>query len=193
MKRLTLLLSFFIATPTLIIFAALFLLFLSYEQKTAIVGFSFFSPQNKNIAYAALPSNMNVVGGSVDSGDGRVGKVTNFLEENNSPLTQYAGFIVNSADKYGIDYRLVPAIAMQESTLCRTIPANAAYNCWGFGIYGKKRTSFNSYEEAIDRVTRYFADKKSNGVDTLDELGSIYNPSDHNDWKANVASFMTQL
>ena len=37
----------------------------------------------------------------------------------------------------GFDYRLLPAIAMQESTLCRSIPVDS-HNCWGWGIYGDK-------------------------------------------------------
>ncbi|HXS14865.1 MAG TPA: hypothetical protein VN711_01960, partial [Candidatus Saccharimonadales bacterium] len=67
------------------------------------------------------------------------------------------------------------------------------YNCWGFGIYGKKRTSFNSYPDAIDTITRYFAKKKSNGVDTLEEIGNIYNPTNYNDWKGKVSLFMNEL
>ena len=190
MRRFILLTSFFVTTPVLLIFSAFLLLFITYQEK-AVLGASFVS--NKTISYAALPDNLNVVSDSITQQDARVGKVATLLQDYNSPLAQYSSLIVNLADKYGIDYRLVPAIALQESTGCKRMVKGVTYNCWGFGIYGKKKTSFDSYEEAIDRVTRYFADKKENGVDSLEELGSIYNPTDHNNWKDHVASFMANL
>lgn len=191
MKRLLLLVGFFTTTPLLVIFASLFLLFLT-QQKTGVLGF--LASENKPFAYAALPSNLNVVSDDITQADGRVGRVASFLEGFNSPLVQYASLIVNDADKYGIDYRLVPAVGAQESGDCQIgREILDTHNCWGFGIYGKKITTFDSYEEGIDTVTRYFANKKSKGIDTLDEIGSIYNPTDHNNWKVNVASFMTQL
>lgn len=191
MKRLLLLVGFFTTTPVIVIFSAFFLLFLS-QQKSGLLGL--LSRETRPFAYAALPSNINVVSDSISQDDGRVGKVTAFLEQFNSPLVQYASLIVNDADKYGIDYRLVPAVGAQESGDCQKgREINGTHNCWGFGIYGKKITSFEDYETGIDTVTRYFANKKSHGVDTLEEIGSIYNPTDHNNWKANVASFMNQL
>ncbi len=189
MKRLLLLIGFFGTTPFLLIFSAFFLLFLSH-QRSGLLGI--FAAANQPIAYAALPSNMNVVSGIVTQDDGRVGKVTAFLAAFNSPLTQYASLIVSEADTYGIDYRLLPAIGAQESGECAK-EISDTHNCWGFGIYGHKVTSFDSYEQAIDTITRYFANKKSRGVDTLEEIGAIYNPTDHNNWKSNVASFMNQL
>lgn len=191
MRRFLLLLSFFLMTPT-VLFLSGFLLLSSASQQGAGNGLSIFAPQEKTIAYAALPTNLNVVGDSIQKEDVRIGRVASFLEAYNSPLTDYAGFIVNTADKYNVDYRLIPAIAMQESILCKK-EITGTHNCWGFGIYGKKVTSFDNYSDAIDTITRYFAKKKNSGIDTLDELGSIYNPTDHNNWKANVASFMTQL
>lgn len=143
------------------------------------------------VAYAALPGNLDSVSDSVGSQDSRVEKVCTFLADVNSPLTQYCGFIVSEADTYNIDYRLLGAIAMQETTACeKEIPGT--YNCWGYGIYGKNVTGFNSYEDAIDTITRYFAKKKSIGVTTLEQIGAIYNPQNKNNWQANVASFMAE-
>lgn len=191
MRRFFLLVAFFVSAPSLIIISAFFFLFLSTQGKNGFLGLD--TPENKAIAYAALPSNLNVVSDSISIGDSRIGKVSNFFQEYNSPLTQYAEFIVITADKYDVDYRLVPAIAAQESGACHRIISGVTYNCWGFGIYGKKKTSFTSYESAIDTITRYFAKKKSNGIETLDELGTIYNPTDHNNWKQHIALFMAQL
>lgn len=82
---------------------------------------------------------------------------------------------------------------MQETTLCKKTLSRAPYNCWGFGIYGKKITSFDNYNEAIDTISRYFATKKSNGLDSLEEIANIYNPTNHNNWKENVTLTMSHL
>ena len=191
MRRILLFTGFFITTPFVLIFSLLFLLFISYQQQTS-GGLSFFGTTDNAIAYAALPSNINIVSDSIGQKDARVAQVASFLSEYNSPLTPYASYIVETADKYNINYKLIPAIAMQESIACKKeIPGT--HNCWGYGIYGKKVTSFPSYEDAIDTITRYFANKKNNGIVTLDEIGHIYNPSNDNDWVGKVNLFMTEL
>lgn len=189
MKRLFLLAGFFTGAPMFIIISSLFLLFIS-QQKSGVLGLLRFS--TSPIAYAALPSNLNLISTTVNQEDGRVEKVNSFFLSYNSPLAEYSGYIVKEADSYGIDYRYLPAIAMQESGGClKEIPGTN--NCWGYGITSKTTTSFPTYQDAIDRITRYFSELKNKGFGTLDAIGNIYNPSDHNNWKANVASFMSQL
>ena len=88
--------------------------------------------------------------------DKRVTTLKVFFGRYNSPLTDYAQAIVDTADNYGLDWRLLPAIAMQESTLCKRTPKNS-FNCWGFGIYGGKVTRFSDYGEAINVITKAMA------------------------------------
>ncbi|MFO0704134.1 MAG: hypothetical protein U0525_05445 [Patescibacteria group bacterium] len=83
----------------------------------------------------------------------KVDKISKFLRKHSSPLYPYASHIVDEAEKNGIDYRLIPAIAMNESTLCKAIPQNS-YNCWGWGIYGDKITRFTSYNDAITVISK---------------------------------------
>ncbi len=191
MRKLFLLISFFSIMPVMLLATSILLLSSSFQSKSENKVLSFLSENSSTIAYAALPTNLTMEA-DVQSSDARLGKVLAFLEENNSPLTPYASTIIADADKYGIDYRLLPAIAMQETTLCKTEIAGTN-NCWGYGIYNHKITSFLSYEDAIDTISRYFAKKKANGIDTLDAIGNIYNPSNHNGWKENVSSFMSLL
>jgi hypothetical protein len=97
------------------------------------------------------------------------------------------------ADKYSLDFRLIPSIAMQESNLCKKIPAES-YNCWGFGIYGSKVTKFSNYPEAIETVTRTLALKyKEKGLVTPEEIMSMYTPSSNGSWAHGVNHFMQQL
>jgi len=152
---------------------------------------SFFKPQ-QTVAYAALPENINTIDATIGVGDVRVGKVLEFLDNHHSPLTTYASELVETADKYSIDYRWLPAIAMQESGGCARVIGDSM-NCWGYGIHGGRVKKFDSYSQGIDTVGQYLAKKKENGLDTIDKLGDLYNPSNHNDWKGKVTLFLSQM
>lgn len=150
--------------------------------------------QKRDVAYAALPTNINVFSTEIIANDGRIEKVRQFFAEYDSPLEPYASDVVKAADHYGLDYRLIPAIAMQESNLCKKIPKNS-YNCWGFGIYDKTITRFDSYKEAIDTVTRTLATKykEEKGLITPKEIVTMYTPSNTGSWAFSVDHFMQKL
>ena len=182
-------LLFFILAPSIL--ALSLFLASSREHNSTVLGAS--TVRQQPFAYAALPTNDIVFEGSATMTDNRPIILTSFFSSYNSPLKPYATYIVNQADEKGIDWRLLPSIAMQETTLCKKTLPDAKYNCWGYGIWGKKVTSFSSYEEAITTISTYFAKKKEKGVASLDAIGKIYNPSDTSHWKENVAFVMDQL
>lgn len=126
-------------------------------------------------------------------GDGRVANLKNFFRKYNSPLYDYAEFIVEVSDKYRFDYRLLPAIAMQESNLCKYIPKDS-HNCWGWGIYGDNVIKFNSYKEAIETVARgirkNYLDK---GLITASKIMEKYTPSSQGSWAHGVNTFLRLL
>lgn len=107
----------------------------------------------------------------------KVTLVEKFLGKHKSPLYPFASHIVDEAAKQGIDYRLIPAIAMNESTLCKAIPHNS-FNCWGWGIYGDKVTRFSSYQEAISIISeglkKNYYDK---GMASPSAIMQVYTPS----------------
>jgi len=94
--------------------------------------------------------------------DARALLVANFIERNdaghNSPLQPYdywGEFFVSVADEYGLDFRLLPAIARKESTFCKSNIARTYYNCFGYGVPASGITEagkFTSYEEGIRTV-----------------------------------------
>ncbi len=125
--------------------------------------------------------------------DGRVANLKAFFRKHNSPLFDWSETVVKYADKYGFDYRLLPAIAMQESNVCKVIPDNS-YNCWGWGIYGTTVTRFDSYEEAIETVSRgikqHYLDK---GLITASSIMQKYTPSSNGSWANGVNFFLRDL
>lgn len=139
---------------------------------------------NANIT---LPANIS------PSQDIRITTLQKFLYQLRSPLLENAEDIVKYADLYGLDYALVPAIAMQESNLCKVIPVDS-YNCWGFGIYGNKITRFNSYKEAIAQVSKTIKEtyiKKGLTNPTL--LEDVWAPPSKGSWSYSVTYYITQI
>jgi len=192
-KKLILLITSFLLTPILLLFCIIYSSFLNFQNNRT--NYLTLSAQS-GVAYAALPQDQYVM----DTGttglivkDARVEVVRQFFAKYKSKLEPFAQNIVDQADKYGLDYRLLPSIAMQESNLCKKEPAGS-YNCWGFGIYGKKVTKFTSYPDAIETVTKTLAkDYKGKGLETPDQIVKLYTPSSNGSWQKSVNYFIDQL
>lgn len=186
MRKLLLTTAFLVTTPFIFIFGLISILMI-YSQNTQIAS-------TATVAYAALPSVQNVLGASITEEDGgNAEKIRQFLARYNSPLEPYAVDLVQASDQYGLDHRLLVAIAMQESTLCKKIPENS-YNCWGFGIYGKTVTRFGDYKEGIYTVSKALATRyKTRGLVTPDQIMTMYTPSSNGSWAIGVNRTMNQL
>lgn len=143
--------------------------------------------------YQALPERTREVVAEVTVEDGRVGALKRFFGEYESPLEPYAQLIVDEADKYNLDYRLVPSIAMKESTLCHKAPKHS-HNCWGYGIYGGKTTYFTDYETAITTVSKGLGERYV-GIGLVDpyEIMTKYNPVSTGSWAETVTYVMERI
>lgn len=145
------------------------------------------------VSFTALPGLNFITHMDIGEKDARVEIVKQFFARYNSPLEPFAPEIVAAADLYDLDFRLLPAIAMQESNLCLKAPKDS-HNCWGYGIYGKRVQRFTSYPEAIQTVTKTLATKyKQSGLNTPDEIVKLYTPTDDGKWTFSVKHFMAQL
>jgi len=125
--------------------------------------------------------------------DIRVANLKYFFRKYNSVLYDKSEFIVKMADTYKLDYRLIPAIAMQESNVCKYI-YEGSHNCWGWGIYGNKVTRFDSYEEAIETISKglklYYVDK---GLTTPEAIMRKYTPPSDGSWAFGVNTFLKMI
>ena len=148
---------------------------------------------NHQFALSNSPLVWNKLTTKIETEDSRAANLKFFFRKHNSPLFKYADHIVAVSDKYGFDYRLLPAIAMQESNLCKKIPVNS-HNCWGWGIYKEKVTRFSSYDEAIDVVSqgikKHYIDK---GLVSLKAIMQKYTPSSNGSWARGVGFFFLSL
>lgn len=128
--------------------------------------------------------------------DGRIDIVSGFLSRYNSPLKpaeKYGRILVEAADRYGLDYRLLPAIMMQESNLCKTADP-AIHNCLGFGIHSRGTLAFDSYEASFDRAAR---ELKQNYIDkgyvTPNQIMTKYTPSSNGSWANSVNQWIAEM
>ena len=133
---------------------------------------------------------------SVQSGDARPIIIRNYLYSHHSPLEPYANQIIDISDKYKLDFRLLVAIARQESNLCKIIPENS-YNCWGYGIYGDKVTRFDNYEQGLEIVAKTLKTKYiDQGLTTPEQIMAKYAPPSVDKggpWAIGVNQFLSEL
>lgn len=128
--------------------------------------------------------------------DGRAEIVAGFLSRYNSPLKpaeEYGQMLVAAADRYGLDYRLLPAIMMQESNLCKASDP-AIHNCLGFGIHKGGTLAFDSYEESFDRAARELKERYIDiGLVTPEQIMTKYTPSSNGSWAKSVNQWIAEM
>lgn len=148
----------------------------TYFKVLLIIVVAVLMPVARAEANTARPSAVLAVAQSTDMQPyNRTIILRDFLKSYNSPLAPYASDFINEADKNGLDWKLVAAIAGVESYFGQQIPYNS-YNGWGYGVYGNNVRNFESWPDGIAVVS------KALRVDYLDswgatnvyEIGAIY-------------------
>ncbi len=143
--------------------------------------------------FAALPEQQTTISQSVIGADARVEIIRQYLEKYNSPLEPFSGLIVAVSDQYGLDFRLLVAIAQQESNLCKKIP-EGTYNCWGWGIHSQGTLGFPDYPMAIQAVAQGLKeDYIDKGFVTPGEIMSKYTPHSNGSWATGVTQFLKEM
>ena len=184
-RRLALVTLWLVLTPSLLLTLAVALSIsknnVSLPQVTAPLDVSETSEQN--IIQA------QVIATQID--DPRPIIVERFLA--GTPLEPHAEYIVEVSDKYGIDYRLIPAIAMKESGGGAAVDL-ASHNAWGFE---NGKTYFPSWEYAIDRVGSTLKNGYiSKGLTTPEQIMAKYAPPQLETggrWAKDINHFYSQM
>lgn len=197
-KHLSLAILFFTLTPVAL-GLSIFTLFNLYVEKgeenseVLAVAVDETIPSGVSV-FAAIPSNSVSISTDIEVADARPELIRQYLAKYNSPLQPLATKIVEVADKYKIDFRLITAIAQQESNLCKRIPPGG-YNCWGWGIHSRGTLGFQSFEEGIETVSRGLKENYiDKGLTDPEEIMTKYTPhSPEGAWAKGVNSFMGDM
>lgn len=181
--------AWFATATTALMFALLFGFYLSTPK--------LLNPTTQNFKlYAALPKSETTVSDEISSSDGRGKIIEDFFNNYKSPLAAYSQHFIEVSDKYKLDYRLLPAISMQESNGGKRI-INDSYNPFGYGIYGSLVIKFNSWDEAIERVGKALReDYLDKGLKTPPQIMAKYTPpslAKDGTWAKGVIAFMEEL
>lgn len=188
-KKATLVAAWFGASFISFVFSILFLVYISTDRVVLATSHNF-------RLYAAVPGSKSSVSDKVEFSDARSKIIENFFKKYKSPLANQGETFVKAADTYNLDYRLLPAIAMQESNGGKKI-IEGSKNPFGYGIYGKLVLKFSSWEEAIERVSRALKqDYLDRGLKTPVQIMAKYTPPSLEKggvWAKGVNSFMEEL
>ncbi len=122
--------------------------------------------------------------------DPRAVILRDYFAKYNSPLQNYSQDFIEAADKYQVDWKLVPSIAGVESTFGQAIPGG--YNDWGWGVYGDQAIYFKTQKDGIYTVTAAmrtnYLDK---GLTNPYQMNGSYAASSA--WGGHVAYFIADL
>lgn len=122
--------------------------------------------------------------------DERANVLFDYLASYNSPLQYHAQDFVDAADQFGLDWRMLPAIAGVESTFGKNIPGG--YNAWGWGVYGNQAIYFKSWRDGIFAIAKGLRENYLNrGLTDPYSINRAYAASPV--WGGKVTYFMNNL
>lgn len=135
-------------------------------------------------AFCALSA---ATGGTIPTapGDARPAKLLAFFEAYGCRGPLHIADYVHAADTYGIDYRLLPALSVRESTCGQYSRKN---NRWG---WDSARTGFASVAAGIEYIARQLAWGRYYRGKTLEQKLRTYNPSPK--YAAEVKKLMREI
>lgn len=152
--------------------------------------------------FGSTPPSGIGLGKSVVPAEARLTILRDFLASYHSPLVPYASFILETSEKYGLDWRLLTAIAGNESLFGRVMPPHpltggSCHNAWGWGIHSRGTLCFDNWEEGIVTVAQGL--KKNyldQGLITVEQIMLKYAPvsvANGRGWDKSINFFMERL
>lgn len=154
------------------------------------------SGKKKEITYSVFSSKPLVTlsaEGTIEGRDTRPATIDQYFAKHNCPLTGTGQKMVEVADKYGIDFWLIPAIAWQESTCGKSV-IPGSNNPFGYGIYENVTTKFDDIDTAIETLGKYFRKYfYSQGITEPCEIEKTYTPPSKGRWCKSVEYFRDEL
>ncbi len=122
--------------------------------------------------------------------DLRAAQMRVVLTKYNSPMVGLEDVLIETAEKYGLDWTLMAAIAGTESSFARRMPYECI-NPYGWGIYGDNKLCFTSLEGSIEGVASGLA-KKYN-ISSLESIARTYNKVSTEAWISHTSFFMRKI
>lgn len=133
------------------------------------------------------PTN-TMVASIIAKADDRAARLEKYFQANTSPFSGSADDFVAIADKYELDWTLLPAIAKLESQLGQQVPAYS-YNPYG---WNNGRMRFRGWIEATETVASGLRSRYApTGEVTAYRIGRMYAESPT--WASRVTRYQTEI
>jgi len=137
---------------------------LSSVVAISLIGVLASPAATKAFDMSAFWAMFSLTGAEEAMADDRPARLDAYFAKRDMPLEGYGSKFVEVADKYGLDWRLLPAIAVRESSGGKHLMNN---NPFGWGSCKIKFTSFNDSIEEVgsnlsgsdEDTARYYKDK----------------------------------
>ena len=107
-----------------------------------------------------------------------------------SPMIGLENVLIETAEKYGLDWTLLAAIAGTESSFARRMPYGCI-NPYGWGIYGDNKLCFKTLEDSIEGVASGLA-KKYN-ISSVESIARTYNTVSTAGWISHTKYFINKI
>jgi hypothetical protein len=120
----------------------------------------------------------------------RVAQMHTVLESYHSPMSGHEGTLIDTAEKYHLDWTILAAIAGTESSFGIHMP-DKCVNPYGWGIYGDNKLCFKSFDDAITVVAEGLATKYN--ISSLETIAHAYNTVSTDGWIAHTRYFMARI
>lgn len=123
--------------------------------------------------------------------DKRGEQLARFFEEKESPLASYAEYFIETADKYGLDWTLMPGISGIESSFGKRMPEDSNNP---FGLErGGRLISFPTLYNAIDFEANLLSEKYKLIANRA--IGNTYCPETTctQNWAVTVTNFSKEI
>jgi len=122
--------------------------------------------------------------------DTRVEKLENFFAQKKCPFSKYAKVFIQVADKYKMDWKLLPVVSMVESTGGK----NYIHNGFGWGSdsidYGSDVQDIDAIAHVLTTSTTYKAYQENQNLETF---ARIYNSPFAESYLVKLRYFYNQL
>lgn len=190
-KKILLCFIFFAVSPFVL---GLTLLFSGNFSNSAVLGDSSFSSPQPNKIFAFSGEESGVIAQTIKSSDSTPIVIERYLKRYGSPMFPHSEAILSAAFRYDVSPQLIVAIAQQESNLGKKSPENC-YNAWGWAIHERGTKCFESWDEAIETVTRGIAENycAKGYCDDPCEMMKKYTPKSNGSWCAGVNQFLREM
>jgi hypothetical protein len=154
-----------------------------------LIGMLFVKPLEVSADFLVSDASAQIKRAARVGNDTRVTTLRKYLASHSSPLVDYADEFVATADKYDLDWRLVPAISGVESTFGKNIPKNS-YNAYG---WANGDFNFASWEDSIEVVSKALRTKYiDRGAPSINKIARRYAPPSSS-WAWKVKFFMSKI